>query len=366
MEENLFLVAGLTFAVTLLFLLVLAALAPRIGLTDHPGGRKLHARPTPLVGGIGIFLGCLVAGLFMPMWLERYLLLMGSGGVLVLTGAADDLLDLPVRLRLLMQTLASLIMSLVAGVMITNLGELVIPGWALPLGVLAVPFTAFATVGLVNAMNMSDGLDGLAGGLVLISLGALWVIVTQAGAEQYTFKLVPLMAAVLAFLVLNVRLRQPALVFMGDAGSLFLGFVLCWFLIRLTQGSAPIMAPITALWLVALPLIDTLTIMARRVAKGRSPFAADREHFHHVLLAAGFSPKTTLGIMLSLAAAAAGIGLAGHFLQVPDFLMFWGFLVCLGGYHLLITRAWRLKRFIGREFTHAQQPRPLPSGGIDA
>ena len=208
-------------------------------------------------------------------------------------------------------------------------------------------------------MNMSDGLDGLAGGLALISLTALMLIVIQAGADQYYIKLLPLMAAVSAFLVLNLRPRQPALVFMGDAGSLFLGFTLCWFFIRFTQGPAPLMAPVTALWLVALPLIDTLVIMARRIAKGRSPFAADREHLHHILLAAGFSPKAVLGIMLLLAMAAAGVGLFSHFLHAPDFVMFWGFMLCLGGYHLLISRAWRLKRFIGRELTHAHQPRLL-------
>ena len=359
MDERLFLVASLTFLVTLILLLFLMPLACRIGLTDHPGGRKLHARPTPLVGGIGIYLGCAFAGLFMPVGLERYLILLSAGGILVLTGAVDDLLDLPVRLRMSLQILASMVMSLVAGVVLVNLGELVIPGWTLSLGMLAVPFTVFAAVGLINAMNMSDGLDGLAGGLALISLTALMLIVIQAGADQYYIKLLPLMAAVLAFLVLNLRPRQPALVFMGDAGSLFLGFTLCWFFIRFTQGPAPLMAPVTALWLVALPLIDTLVIMARRIAKGRSPFAADREHLHHILLAAGFSPKAVLGIMLLLATAAAGVGLFSHFLHAPDFVMFWGFMLCLGGYHLLISRAWRLKRFIGRELTHAHQPRLL-------
>lgn len=364
MDERLVVIASLTFLITLLLMQVFSFLAPSIGLTDHPGGRKLHPRPTPLVGGIGIYLGCAFSGLLISVGLEKYLCFLGCGGILILAGSVDDFLDLPIPVRLCLQTLASAIMSLVLGVVVVDLGELVMPGWALSLGVLAVPFTVFATVGLINAMNMSDGIDGLAGGLAFISLSALLLIAGQAGADQFIPKLLPLMAAILAFLVLNLRPRQAALVFLGDAGSLFLGFALCWLFIRFSQGPAPLMAPITALWLIALPLIDTLSIMARRVRKGRSPFAADREHFHHLLLAAGFSPKTTLGIMLLLAALAARVGLAGHFLHAPDSLMFSSFLLCLWAHHRLTSRAWRIKRFIGRELTHAHQPRPLLQVGF--
>ena len=105
---------------------------------------------------------------------------------------------------------------------------------------------------------------------------------------------------------------------MGDAGSMFLGFTLAWFLIQLSQGEERLLAPVTALWIIALPLIDTVSMMVRRFRLGRSPFAADREHFHHILLASGYTPKQTLVMMILIAGLLAGVGLAGHLLGVPE------------------------------------------------
>lgn len=153
---------------------------------------------------------------------------------------------------------------------------------------------------------------------------------------------------ILAFLLFNLRLRGRALVFMGDAGSLFLGFVLTWFLVALSQGEQRLLAPVTALWLFALPLVDTLSMLARRMLRGRSPFLADQEHFHHILLAAGFGPGQTLVLMLLLALAAACIGLAGHFLGVSEHWMFFGFLGLLALHFRMIMRTWHQRRFWGR------------------
>jgi len=135
---------------------------------------------------------------------------------------------------------------------------------------------------------------------------------------------------------------------MGDAGSLFLGFVLVWFLVALSQGGQRLLAPVTALWLFALPLIDTISMMMRRMLLGRSPFRADQEHFHHILLAAGFGPKQTLLLMLSIALAAACVGLAGHFLKIPEHRMFFGFLGLSALHFYTIMWTWHRRRFWGR------------------
>ncbi len=135
---------------------------------------------------------------------------------------------------------------------------------------------------------------------------------------------------------------------MGDAGSLFLGFVLVWFLVALSQGEERRLAPVTALWLCALPLIDTISMMVRRMLLRRSPFLVDQEHFHHILLAAGFSPKQTLVMMLSVALDAACTGLAGHFLGVPEHWMFFGFLGLLALHFRTIMWTWYRRRFWGR------------------
>jgi len=141
-------------------------------------------------------------------------------------------------------------------------------------------------IGMLNAVNMVDGLDGLAASLVFIA------IIAWTGDDVRNVVIPELLgAAILAFLLFNLRLRGRALVFMGDAGSLFLGFVLTWFLVALSQGEQRLLAPVTALWLFALPLTDTISMMVRRILLRRSPFLADREHFHHILLAAGFGPQ---------------------------------------------------------------------------
>ncbi|MCG6862624.1 MAG: undecaprenyl/decaprenyl-phosphate alpha-N-acetylglucosaminyl 1-phosphate transferase, partial [Chromatiaceae bacterium] len=223
----------------------------------------------------------------------------------------------------------------------------------LSLGILAVPVTLFAAVGVMNAVNMADGLDGLAASLVLITITALWVIAWSRGDVRVIGVLGVLGATIFAFLLFNLRLDGRALVFMGDAGSLFLGFVLAWFLVRLSQGEQRLLAPVTALWLLALPLIDTVSLMVRRMLLGRSPFTADREHFHHILLAAGFSPKQTLALMVLLGFTAAGVGLAGHFLGIPERWMLLGFLGLFTLHFWMIMRAWRLKRFLARPLLHA-------------
>ncbi len=352
MTEDSGYVGAMAFGLTLLLLWVLQPIANHIGLVDHPGGRKHHAKPTPLIGGIAIITAFFLAALASGLPLSPFRAFFGGALILVMVGVMDDLRELLPRSRFLAQLGAGLLMTVGAGVVLGDLGYLFGPDRLMGLGLLAIPFTLFATTGLMNAINMSDGVDGLSASLVLIALVSLVLIAITGGQGSQASLLVPLIAALLAFLIFNLRPRGPALVFMGDAGSLFLGFALCWFLIRFSQGPNRLMAPVTALWLIALPLIDTLVIMGRRIAKGQSPFRADRQHCHHILLAAGFSPKQALGIMLLLALTIAGIGLTGHFQGIPEHLMFWGFLALLGGYAGMITRAWQVKRFLGRALIH--------------
>lgn len=352
MPEGLGIAAATAFGVTVLLLWVLGPIATRINLVDHPGGRKHHAQPTPLIGGIAIVTGFSLAALASGLPLSPFRALFGGALILVIVGVLDDLRELSPRSRLLAQLGASFLMAVGAGVVLTDLGYLLGPDWLMVLGFLATPFTLFAATGLMNAINMSDGVDGLSASLVLIALLSLVLVASTSGQSDKASLLVPLLAALLAFLLFNLRPQGHALVFMGDAGSLVLGFALCWFLISFSQGSDRLMAPVTALWLIALPLIDTLVIMGRRIAKGQSPLRADRQHYHHILLAAGFSPKQALGIMLLLALATTGIGLAGHFLGTPEHIMFWGFMALLGLHAWMIIRAWQLKRFLGRALAH--------------
>jgi len=346
------------FAITLQLLMVLRRLAPRIGLLDTPGGRKDHQGAVPLVGGLAMFIGFAFSLLLLPESLGPLRALVAGATLVVVVGVLDDLHELSSLSRFAVQIAAALMMVYWGKVELADLGYLVSSDSLVELGFWSVPLTVFSTVGVINALNMIDGVDGLAGSVTGLALVALILVALLGGNGVAASVLGILLAAVAAFLLLNLRLPwQPrARVFMGDAGSMFLGFVLAWYLIDFSQGEDRLISPVTALWLLGVPLIDTVTSMLRRILKRRSPFEPDREHFHHILQLAGFSPRRTLGIMLSLAALMAGIGLWAHHAGVPEWIMFYAFLALFGLYFLMMRRAWRVMRFLRRSIDRRQQP----------
>lgn len=192
---------------------------------------------------------------------------------------------------------------------------------------------------MINAVNMSDGLDGLAGGKAMITLLLLCVVATAAGRQEALMFKQVLIVALLAFLFINYRFlkRRPALAYLGDAGSTLIGFLLVWLLIDTTQGEDAMMAPVIALWLMAVPLMDTVALMVRRPLRGRSPFSPGRDHLHHLLLARGLDRHFTVALLYVLGLALGGVGLLGHFLQVLDSAMFFAFLALFALY-LWLTR----------------------------
>lgn len=357
MDHKLLIIGLAAFAITLLVLWILGPVSRHIGLIDHPGGRKEHDAPTPLIGGIAMAIAFASALLWMGDPNPTRWILIASALLLLTIGVLDDLRELSTWARLGAQVSAALIMTLGAGVILRDLGYLTSVDQPLVLGILGVPLSIFATVGVINAVNMSDGVDGLAGSLVLVSVAALCLLSWAAGRWESLSVLFALAGVLLAFLLFNLRPGGRALVFMGDAGSMFLGFVLAWLLVKLSQGPERAFAPVIALWIFALPLIDTVSMMLRRILLGRSPFLADREHFHHVLMAAGFTQKQTLAVMVLLASAAAAIGLAGHFLGVPEHWMFLGFIIFFALHFLLVMSAWRQKKLLSRPLLRSAESR---------
>ncbi|BAN68614.1 UDP-GlcNAc:undecaprenyl-phosphate GlcNAc-1-phosphate transferase [endosymbiont of unidentified scaly snail isolate Monju] len=332
--------------ITALILFLLRKIAFRIDLLDRPDSRKQHQGAIPLVGGLGIYAGFVLTGLLLGIPLYDYAALIVGGLILVAVGLVDDLHELPPQARFVAQAIAALLMIYWGGVELTDLGYL-LPGIDHPvkLAWLCVPFTVFATIGVINALNMVDGVDGLAGSVVLNALLA-WLSHDLADVSV----LLLLASAVMAFLGFNWRFKldKKPLMFLGDAGSLLLGFVLTWFMIKLSQGEHRAMAPTTAPWLVAIPLIDTIVMMVRRIRKGRSPFTADREHFHHVLQYAGFNRRETVFIILGASVVFSAIGIAGELQRVPEPVMLAAFLAVFATYYALIMRSWRMMRFLKR------------------
>lgn len=342
-------------ATTVLLILLLRPVAVATGLVDIPNERKSHRAPTPLVGGVAIFAGLTVAFMVaghsaLPVPGREMVSFFGAGLLLVLVGVIDDFLELSPAVRFVAQILAALLMVFGAGVVLEDLGHMTWTGALLPLGVLSIPFTVFATVGVINALNMCDGLDGLSGSLALVSLGGL-LLATALWGDPGQAAFLPLLgAAIVGFLVFNLRLpgRNQALVFMGDAGSMFLGFALTWYAVDLSQGSDASISPASALWFLMLPIFDSVAMMLRRILRGRSPFAPDREHLHHIFLLAGYTVNQTVAIMASLAAMGVLIGLASIQWQVPELLVSGGFLLLGLGYFWMITHAWKVMRFLHR------------------
>lgn len=333
----------LGFVATALLIEIFAPVAGRIGLVDHPGGRKQHTRSTPLIGGLAMFVGFAFAALTLGISLGTFRPLFAGALILVVVGVLDDLHDLSPNAKLIAQITASALMALWGGVLLADLGHLEPDGGRLLLGLLGVPLTLFAAVGIINATNMIDGLDGLAASLALVTVGALILVAWSGGAWAPLGMLIVLCGSILGFLIYNLRLRGPALVFMGDAGSMLLGFVVVWFLIDFSQGPDRLIAPATALWLVAVPLLDTLCVIARRLGQGRSPLSADRAHCHHVLQDAGLSRRQTLTVMVLFALGTAAIGLLGEWLRIAEPIMLTGFLVLLALYFWSMGRTQDVK-----------------------
>jgi UDP-GlcNAc:undecaprenyl-phosphate GlcNAc-1-phosphate transferase len=333
----------IAFSITANILFAFPILARRFGLIDVPDQRKQHQDEIPLIGGIAMFCGFVLAALLIDPLPSGIRNLLAGAIILIAIGILDDLREMSHRVRFVAEIFAALLVSMGGGTILHDLGAI---GWStgsMSLGILAVPLTVFAMVGVINALNMSDGIDGLAGGQVLVTLSALALITWEKGLEQQLGLLLLLIAVVIAFLSFNLRFpgRPHALVFMGDAGSTFLGFILAWFMINLSQGEQRAMTPVTALWIFALPLVDTVSIMLRRMLNGLSPFQADREHLHHFLSKVGFTVSETLLIILGLATGLAVLGLIGLYLKISEAIMFLGFLGLFLCYLIGMMIAWR-------------------------
>lgn len=329
--------------------MLLRHLAPRLGLLDRPSGRKTHDGEIPLVGGIAIWLAFAISVFFIGIT-AKLLYFLVAGGLLVSVGATDDVADLSPNWRLVLHIVAALIMSVLGGVMVQSLGDLIVPGFQVELGLLAIPFTVFAVVALINATNMSDGLDGLCSTQVLIPLAGLAVIAGIQGDYEHFLPLVALCGAILGFLFFNLRSpwRPKATVFLGDAGSNFLGFILAWFLIDISQGENAILAPVAVLWFATLLIYDTVEVVTRRVLRRESPFAANREHLHHVFLLAGFSVSETVMTMGAITLIGVLVGVSSAFVSVADNVLFGAFILFGLLFLRMIFRTWSVMRFLYR------------------
>jgi len=265
---------------------------------------------------------------------------------MVITGVLDDRFDLSVKVRIEVQIIIASIMIFVAGDVISNLGE-IIYFTDLPLGYLGYPFTVIAVLGAINAYNM---VDGIIGGVSVATFISFTILFTLYGDEEHAFFCLLFLAVLMPYFFYNLQLTKfsQRKIFMGDAGSMFIGFTVVWLLAISSQTNLdePLknasFKPVVALWLIALPLIDMAAIMLLRIKKGVSPFEPDRDHLHHIFMRAGFSSRATLIFITLIALFLSLIGVVATIFDVPEWMPLIAFVAILFTYKLFLSRIWHL------------------------
>ncbi|GJL85011.1 MAG: undecaprenyl-phosphate alpha-N-acetylglucosaminyl 1-phosphate transferase [Micavibrio sp.] len=309
----------------LAFFVVLAAIpavrrvAVNAGFVDQPGGRKTHKDAVPPIGGIVIFPVFIAASILAGVNLVIYWPLFAALALVLLMGAVDDHNHIQAWIKFMIQFVAAFLIVLPGGAQVFQLGDMFGLG-VVGLGFMSIPFSVFCVVLLINAINLMDGLDGLAGGKSFIMFGWLMAACAVAGDGQ-TFMIIGILeAALFGFLFYNMRhpFRRQASVFLGDAGSMALGMVLAWYVITLSQEPANVLAPVSVAWIVALPVIDACGQFFRRMKEGRHPFDPDRGHFHHHLIAAGLPVGKATMFILVIGVIFGAIGYGGVLVGIPQ------------------------------------------------
>ncbi len=336
--------------ISLVLCVLLIPLARRISLLDHPSDRKVHISPTPLVGGLAVYFALVIVTWQMAPYSPEALPFLAACALILITGMLDDLHELSPITRFMVQIVCCLIMIFASKVVLTDFGSLMWDG-VFSLGFLSVPVTIFAALGVINAFNMMDGIDGLAAMIFVIAGAAMAWLAFSAGFNFNAGLLLTAVAAVLGFFVLNARFpwNKKARVFLGNSGSAFLGLFLAWQFIDLGNGDDRVFAPMTAVWLLGVPLVDTIRLMFHRWKRGGSSLAADQYHLHHAFLKAGFSVNQTvigIGILVLFTTA---VGIVGHLRAWPEYLMFYGYIAFGLGYLYIMRLCWKHGRFLGRD-----------------
>src|SRR6266545_2217436 len=295
---------------------IVRRIAYRSGVLDHAlSSRKIHGRPIPRLGGIAIviaFYTPLLALAAFPtgvgeMFLaqrEHVIGLFGGGLAIALLGLYDDLRGAGAGRKFLVQfTVAGFLYYL--GFRIESVANPI--GESIALGWVSLPFTVLWIVGVINAMNLIDGLDGLAGGVALVAVVITFLVSFQRGHPLMMLFSSALAGAILGFLFYNFN---PASIFMGDTGSMFLGFVLATTAIQTNQKASTAVAVLIPTIALGLPILDTLLAIARRAVRGRPLFQADKEHIHHRLIALGLTQRQAVLVLYGLCVLFGAVALA--------------------------------------------------------
>jgi UDP-GlcNAc:undecaprenyl-phosphate/decaprenyl-phosphate GlcNAc-1-phosphate transferase len=332
------------FAVTMMAILTLRPVAVAINLVDRPGGRKTHHGKVPVVGGLAMFLGIIFGIGLVESARPLTGTLISAFALVVTVGMVDDRFSVSPWLRLPLQATAAVLMTLGTGTEVSSIGDAFGVGDIHLHGVMGECLTVLFVMTAINAFNMLDGMDGLAGTVAFVALLALGWSAWNAGQHDLAAVCAVIGATTAAFLLFNLPTRRNRRMrcFMGDAGSTLLGVSLAWICIRVSQFSSVEgipggagLSPVNTLWIVGLPIFEFFWTIIRRALRGQSPLTADAEHFHHLLLKAGFGVQGAFMMFLVLTLFLSTVGLSLNALHVPDYVS----LLLLFGTGVVIVRS---------------------------
>ena len=327
--------AGLGLVVSFVLFRLGLKYAPEWGLVDKPGGRKQHEGAIPLIGGLVIISVYTALVYSSGLQSQTFLGALIWGVVLLIAiGVLDDKYNINPWARFIIQIWLACYVVIFCDANIGALGNLWGFGDVSLTPFVGKVFSAVCFVLLMNAINMLDGIDGLAGGFLLVALG--WLMTAALGVDAMILFWAMLFLTVPIFGFLGFNARYPfhpqARVFMGDAGSLSLALIVGWFAIQMAKSPEPYIAPVVIIWIMSLPIMDTFALFFTRKKQGRSPFSSDRLHIHYKLMDRGFSPALVMVMLWCFALVTGGIGDLGSKAGVPDYVLLYSWSAILLGY----------------------------------
>jgi UDP-GlcNAc:undecaprenyl-phosphate GlcNAc-1-phosphate transferase len=338
--------ALIAFAITILVIVGASPIAHKINLVDQPSTRKHHQGSIPLVGGIAIGIGFCISILILNISLSPYRSLLAGFLLLIVTGIMDDFNEVSPRTRIVAQAIACLLITCWGGILLTHLGHLFGTETNFNIATWAIPFTVIAIMALINANNMLDGLNGLAGGTSFVTLSCLLWIANHSHASAASQLLLVLCSCLFGFLCFNLPVFRYSkrLVFLGDAGSTSLGLMIAWFGIQLSQPPFDFLKSAYLPWLFIVPIFDLISVTLRRtLIKRSSAFVGDREHIHHLFQSIGLRNSfiTVTLIMIAFIGGLIAIFMAQY--RFSEGLSFGLFIILFLIYFLIANSYWHKK-----------------------
>lgn len=273
----------------------------KLKLVDEPDHRKIHTTATPTLGGLSFSTAFIISFFVLNEFCRENLFYLLASLLMLITGIYDDIKNMSPKFKLLMQIIASLIVIIGMNARLS-----IISGDGTLINIISLAVTLIWIVGITNAVNLIDGMDGLAGGLAFMSLGALAFIFFHKGQTYYFYTCLVLMGGILGFLRYNI---PPAYIFMGDTGSLFLGFQIAVLSILASYKTGTMLSTLIPFLFISLPVFDTFLAITRRLSRGQHPFKPDREHLHHRLLDLHFTDRQALIIFYAVSFAVSAVAM---------------------------------------------------------